>query len=100
MVIKYKRNNSTAYVTLPEEELESTYSGISGNSSYRVKTGAIQTFKYSCYEVKYWIETTLSSLKMIVTGKTDMNNVSGPVGVVKSVGKLMKQQNPVECIIF
>ena len=29
-----------------------------------------------------------------------MNNVSGPVGVVKSVGKLMKQQNPVECIIF
>ena len=87
MVIKYKRNNNIAYITLPEEELENTYSGINGNSSYRVKTETVQTLKYSYYEVKYWIETTLSSLKMIVTGKTDMNNVSGPVGVVKSVGK-------------
>ena len=38
------------------------------------------------YEVKYWIWTTIQSLKMLVTGKVSANELSGPVGIVKSIG--------------
>ena len=42
--------------------------------------------RYSFYEVKYWITTTLQSLGKLVTGQLHMNDLSGPVGIVKTIG--------------
>lgn len=87
MNIKYKRNNLTASVTVSPEKKNGSYLiGISGSNNCRAKTSGIQTVKYSCYEVKYWIDSTISSLKMLVSGKVKTQEISGPVGVVKSVG--------------
>ena len=41
--------------------------------------------QYGAYEVKYWICTTLSSLKELVTGAVGLNQMSGPVGIVNYV---------------
>lgn len=41
--------------------------------------------QYGIYEVKFWIATTLESLKMLVTGQISFNNLSGPVGIVDVV---------------
>lgn len=41
--------------------------------------------QYGAYEVKYWIETTLESLKMLFTGEVGMDQLSGPVGIVDVV---------------
>ena len=41
--------------------------------------------KYSAYEVKYWIGTTLSSLGMIGRGQVSLDDVSGPVGIVEVI---------------
>lgn len=52
----------------------------------RKKSGPLRVIQYSFYEVKYWISTTLQSLGKLVTGQLHMNDLSGPVGIVKTIG--------------
>ena len=54
-------------------------------SGERTKGGPVKTLQYGVYEVKYWIASTLESLKMLVTGQVGINEMSGPVGIVKGV---------------
>lgn len=51
-----------------------------------VKTHGLNILKYGAVEVKYMIRTTLLSLKQLFTGKLDMSELSGPVGVVDAIG--------------
>lgn len=60
--------------------------GIAGSNNYRVKASSLEVLKYSAYEVKYWIDTTFESLKMLFQGNVTLNDVSGPVGVVDMIG--------------
>ena len=52
----------------------------------RKKGNVLSNLKYGVYEIKYWIWTTLQSLKMLGTGKVSPNEMSGPVGIVKTIG--------------
>ena len=52
---------------------------------------AIQVLKYSLVEVKYWIETTVASLGQLITGKISTKELSGPVGIVDTVGTVLDQ---------
>ncbi len=52
----------------------------------RERTGFLGTLKYSAYEVKFWISTTIKSLGQLITGKVSTRELSGPVGIVKVVG--------------
>lgn len=61
-----------------------------GNSGY-AKANPLTALQYGCYEVKFWICTTLDSLKMLVTGQIGVNQLSGPVGIVSSVDTTYKQ---------
>ena len=47
--------------------------------------------QYSVYEVKYWIVTTVKSLGMMVTGKVSKDEISGPVGIVNTIGDLVDE---------
>lgn len=60
--------------------------GIAGNQNYRMEASPLEVLKYSAYEVKFWIDTTFSSLKMLLQGGVTLNDVSGPVGVVDMIG--------------
>ena len=42
---------------------------------------------YSAYEVKYWIYSTVESLKLLFTGRFGVNDLSGPVGIVQNIGQ-------------
>lgn len=68
-----------------EEESGRYLLGIRANAE-REKKGFFNNIKYGLYEVKYWIWTSLESLKMLVTGRVSVNELSGPVGIVKSIG--------------
>lgn len=48
---------------------------------------------YSFVEVKYWIETTVASLGQLITGKVSTNDISGPVGIVNTVGDVIEQSS-------
>ncbi len=43
--------------------------------------GIGNNIKYAGLELRYWIKATVASLKMIVTGSVDSDDVMGPVGV-------------------
>ena len=55
----------------------------------REKLGVLGTIKYSAYEVKYWIETTVKSLGAMIRGKVSKDEIAGPVGIVSMVGDMV-----------
>lgn len=55
------------------------------------KATVLTALQYGAYEVGFWIETTLDSLKMLITGKIGADQLSGPVGIVDVVGDTYEQ---------
>lgn len=55
-------------------------SGVQKNANF------LEAIQYGAYTVKYWICTTIDSLRMLVTGGVSMKELSGPVGIVKTIG--------------
>ncbi len=86
--ITYERNGErrVATVTPLYYEEDGRYRIGILNRHEREKGNVLTNLKYSVYEVKYWIWSTLQSLKMLVTGRVSANELSGPVGIVKSIG--------------
>lgn len=60
----------------------------------RTKAGVWETIKYSAYEVKFWIWTTVESLGQMVSGKVSAKEVSGPVGIIQAVGDVVEGSRP------
>lgn len=65
--------------------------GYGGDTNYRTKATPLQVLEYSAYEVKYWIESTFSSLGMLFQGNVTLDDMSGPVGVVEMIGETYEQ---------
>ncbi len=85
--VTYERGGERYTTTLApkyDEELGKYRYGFVGGKV--VQGNLFQNLKYSVYEVKYWIDTTVGSLKMLVTGGVTLNDVSGPVGLVDAIG--------------
>lgn len=59
--------------------------GFMGSAEY-YHGNVLETLQHSIYEVKYWINVTLNSLKSMVTGQVSVNDISGPVGIVNMIG--------------
>ena len=86
--VTYERDGEEYTCTISpkyNEEAGRNLFGIYGNT-VRERGNLFETIKYSAYEVKYWIEVTMDSLKMLVTGRVSVNELSGPVGIVKNIG--------------
>ena len=86
--VTYERDGEEYACTISpkyNEEAGRNLFGIYGNTM-RERGNIFETIKYSVYEVKYWIEVTMDSLKMLVTGRVSVNELSGPVGIVKNIG--------------
>ncbi len=90
--VTYERDGQKHTVTLTTKQGEDGryMLGIIGSGG-RVRANAWEVVKYSVFEVKYWIVTTIKSLKMMVTGRVSMNDVSGPVGIVNTIGDTYEQ---------
>lgn len=54
---------------------------------------------YGVYEVKYWICSTVDSLKMLVMRKIGMDQLSGPVGIVNVVADAYQQTKSYGAIV-
>ena len=90
--IVFRRDGEERSVTLTpkmDEELKYYRFGIGGGSY--TKANVLNAIEYGIYEVKFWICTTLDSLRMLVTGKIGMDQLSGPVGIVSVVDDTYQQ---------
>ena len=54
--------------------------------SANVKASFPQIFSKAFWEVRYMIYVTVQGLRMLVTGQLGMNDLSGPVAIVKTIG--------------
>lgn len=63
-------------------------------SSPREKVGFTETLKYSAYEVKYWIVSTVKSIGKMIAGKVSKDDIAGPVGIVQIIGDTYNESLP------
>ena len=79
--VVYERDGQKHQVTLePKMDEDGNYL-LGVQSSGNTKANAWTALKYGAYEVKFWISTTLDSLKMLITGAVGVDQLSGPVGI-------------------
>ena len=87
VIFQYERDGELHGATVTPELTNGSYKyGIGGNINYRQKTNVLETLEYSAYEVYYWIDTTVSSLGLLFKGGVQLDDMSGPVGVVDAIG--------------
>lgn len=89
--ITVKRDNkSINYTITPKANEDGIYQiGIIGRQ--REKADALTAVKYGALELRYWIKTTILSLKELVTGNVSLNNLSGPVGIGKMMNDTIEE---------
>lgn len=86
--VVYERDGKEYETTVSaqmDEESGRYLLGITG-SLVRERGNVLETVSHSFYEVRYWIYSTVQSLKLLVTGGVSLNDLSGPVGIVKNIG--------------
>jgi regulator of sigma E protease len=91
--VTYLRNGEkhTVSITPAYDKASGRYLfGVSG-SGVRTRLGPLKTVQYSVYNMKYWIQYTYSSLKFLVSGQASIRDMSGPVGIVKTIGDTYQQ---------
>jgi len=90
--VVYKRGGEkhTATITPKQDESGNYYMGITASTEY-TKANLLTATQYGAYEVKFWISTTIESLKMLVTGEVGTDQLSGPVGIVDVVDDTYKE---------
>ena len=59
-----------------------------------IKCKGLDLIKYSVYEVRYWLKTTIKSLLMLVQGKLSANDLSGPVGIAVTIDETLEVAKP------
>lgn len=81
-----EREDGTVYDTTvyPVETPAGYKIGITSNG-YQLPENFGELCKYSLYETRYWVKATFLSLKLIITRQVSSEEVSGPVGVAKSM---------------
>ncbi len=86
--VTFVRDGETHQVELTpsyDEESGRYLYGIYGNNAY-TRLNPAKTLVYGVYEVKFWIQYTVRSLEMLFTNQVSVNDLSGPVGIVKVIG--------------
>lgn len=90
VMVMYERdgNVQTVQVTPTKTESGSYLFGFNGG---REKGNFLEIIQNSYYTVIYYIKAVIQSLVMLVSGQVSMNQLSGPVGIVKMIGDTYEQ---------
>jgi regulator of sigma E protease len=92
--LTYSRDGVKNTVTLTpiyDEDSGRYLYGLQTSSQIREKGSIITNLKNSFFEVRYWIYSTIQSLRLLVTRQLSANDLSGPVGIVKSIGDVYEE---------
>ena len=91
--VKIKRNNeilnTLVYPAINEAE-NRIMIGIGLGELYQPKN-LFEFIKYGIYEVLFYIDSTVKSLRLLLAGKFSANEISGPIGTVAVMGSVIKE---------
>lgn len=93
--VVYERDGEKYTVELEPRQLEGDASpllGITGGNF--VKPGIAGSVQYGLYKLKYWVNYTIDSLRMLVSGQVGLKDMSGPVGIVTVVDDVYESSAP------
>ena len=96
----YERGGEKYEVTIvPKQDEDGNYlMGVTSPAQYK-KANVFTAIQYGVYEVKFWISTTLESLKMLITGSVGVDQFSGPVGIVDVVDDTYQQSKEYGAVV-
>ncbi len=60
-------------------------------SGYVKSSGILNDMAYAGLELRYWLKATVTSLRMIVTGKVKSKDIMGPVGVGGAINDVIEE---------
>ena len=90
--VVFERNGEKQTVVLtPKQSDTGAYLYGFSRTVQREKGGALETVGYSCAEIRYWLKATVESLKMLIGGRVGLEEMSGPVGIVSTIGDTYKE---------
>ena len=93
--VEYERDGKKYTAKLEPRQLEGDAAPLLGvTSGDIVKPGIFKSVEYSIYKVKYWMNYTVDSLRMLVTGQAGLKDLSGPVGIVNAVDDMYQEAAP------
>lgn len=95
MEIEYKRDGKKYTTTVTpkySEEDKRYYIGFTIGEAVECK--GLDLIKYSAYEVRYWLKTTVKSLLMLIQGRLSANDLSGPVGIAVTIDETIEVAKP------
>lgn len=93
--IVYERDGQRQEVVITpiyDQEAGRYYIGFGGGQYQKMGIGG--TIQHSFYEVKYWVDTTIKSLELLVKGQVGKDDVSGPVGMAQAVNEIYTVSKP------
>lgn len=96
----FERDGEKHEVTIvPKQDEDGNYlMGVTSPAEYK-KANVFTAMQYGVYEVKFWISTTLESLKMLITGSVGVDQLSGPVGIVDVVDDTYQQSKDYGAVV-
>lgn len=92
--VKVKRDKQIKeFLVLPKQDETTGKYAMGVILSYdRVYGSFAEHLKQAWYETGFFIESTVTSLKMMITGQAKMNDMIGPVGLTSVVGQAIKDE--------
>lgn len=66
------------------------YYGFVGGGKY-IACDNLKVFQYGWYEVRYWLLSTVQSLKYMIQGRASAEDIAGPVGVATVIGDTVEE---------
>lgn len=96
----YERDGEKYEVTItPKQDEEGNYlMGVTSPRQYK-KANVFTALQYGAYEVRFWINITLESLKLLVTGQVGVDQMSGPVGIYNVVDETYEQSKSYGAVV-
>lgn len=92
LVINFIRNNEKLRtVVYPTVEEGRALIGIKFSNDTIKPTNVIDVIKMAGYEVYFYIDTTIMSLRLLIRGKLGTKDISGPVGTVAVMGSAINE---------
>lgn len=91
LTLTFLRDGQETEVTIEPRLVQSGFDLGWSYNQYREEVGALETVKYSFYELKHNIVNTVKGIGNLILGKVSMKEVSGPVGIVNVVGNIVQE---------
>lgn len=93
--VVYERDGKAYTAQIEPRQLEGDASpllGVTGGNFER--PGIFGSMQYGLYRLKYWMNYTVDSLRMLVSGQVGIKDMSGPVGIVTVVDSVYESAAP------